>query len=113
MQVYGASYERHSAELLTKIRAELEHAGFHPESTSMMSLLSADRIELGFDKFNWNMDAAQGRFDHNTVVLPDVLVPGETTPHKGLKPMFDLVWQATGMHGCINFDEAGQWRPRR
>ncbi|ANB73662.1 hypothetical protein AYM40_15825 [Paraburkholderia phytofirmans OLGA172] len=113
LQLHGATYENHAAELLTRIREELQHAGFHPEVTVMMSLLSADRIELAFDRVNWNVDAAQGRFDRNTVVLPDVLVPAEETPHKGLKPMFDLVWQAAGMHGSINFDEAGEWRPRR
>lgn len=107
----GTAYESYAAQFLTRIRAELLFAGFQPEVTVMMSLLGADRIELGFRRFNWNVDATQGRFDRKTVVLPDVLVPAEAEPLKGLKPMFDLVWQAAGMHGSINFNEAGDWQP--
>lgn len=109
----GADYEDGAAQFLTHVRVELEHFGFHPELSAMMSLLGADRIQLGFNRFNWNLDATQGVFDRSTVVLPDVLVPAESESHVGLKPMFDLVWQAAGMHGSINFNEAGAWTPRR
>ncbi|MGA4005805.1 helix-turn-helix domain-containing protein [Ralstonia nicotianae] len=107
----GTAYENFAAQFLTRVRAELQHAGFHPEVTVMMSLLGADRVELGFNRFNWNVDATQGRFDRTTVVLPDVLVPAEAEALSGLKPMFDLVWQAAGMHGSINFNAAGEWNP--
>lgn len=109
----GVTYENYAGQFLTKVRTELEHAGFHPEVTVMMSLLGADRIELGFNRFNWNVDVTQGRFDRKTVVLPDVLVPAEAAPLIGLKPMFDLAWQAAGMHGSINFNEAGEWQPQQ
>ncbi|CBJ39325.1 putative ATPase associated with various cellular activities [Ralstonia solanacearum CMR15] len=109
----GAVYEDHAAQFLTMVRAELEHAGFQPEVTVMMSLLGADRIELGFNRFDHNVDGTQGRFDRKTVVLPDVLVSADASAHEGLKPMFDLVWQAAGMHGSINFNEAGEWHPLR
>jgi hypothetical protein len=80
----------------------------------MMSLLGADRIELGgFNRFNWNVDGTQGRFDRATVVLPDALVPAEAPPLNGLRPMFDLMWQAAGMHGSINFNEAGEWHAQQ
>jgi len=107
----GTAYENYTAQFLASVRAELEYAGFHPEVTMMMSLLGADRIELGFRRFNWNVDATQGRFNRPTVVLPDVLVPAEAEPLIGLKPMFDLVWQAAGMRGSINFNDAGEWNP--
>ncbi|MBB5400562.1 AlbA family DNA-binding domain-containing protein [Paraburkholderia youngii] len=112
MQLHGAAYENHAAVLLDKIRAELEHAGIHPEVIAIMSLLGSDRIELAFDRFNWSVDGTQGHFDRNTVALPDVLVPADIPPYRALKPMFDLVWQAAGMHGSINFDAAGEWRGR-
>jgi hypothetical protein len=111
-QLHGVAYENHAAEFLTKIRAELEHAGFHPEVAALMSILGADQVEMAFNKFNYNLDNTQGRFDRKIVVLPDVLVPVDATPYRGLKPMFDLVWQAAGMHGSINFDEAGEWQGR-
>lgn len=76
----------------------------------MMSVLDADSVELAFNRFNWNVDNTQGRFDRKTVVLPDVLVPADIPSCRTLKPMFDLVWQAAGMHGSINFDAAGEWR---
>lgn len=113
LQLHGAAFENQTAELLVKIRVELEHAGFHPELSAMMSLLGADQIELGFSRFNWNVDETQGRFDRKTVVLPDVLVSADATPYRALRPMFDLAWQAAGMRGSINFDDAGEWHARR
>lgn len=109
----GALYEDSAAQFLARIRQELEHSGFNLELTAMMSVVGADRVQLGFDRFAWNVDNTQGVFDRKTIVLPDVLVPAESEPHVGLKPMFDLVWQAAGMHGSINFNEAGDWAPRR
>jgi len=50
-------------------------------------------------------------FDRRTVVLPDVLVPADADPHEGIKAMFDLLWQAAGMRGSINFDHDGRWAP--
>ncbi|MBK3780285.1 ATP-binding protein [Paraburkholderia aspalathi] len=108
----GVAYEGQTAQFMTKVRTELEHAGFQPEVSVMMSLLGADRIELSFNRFNWNVEGTQGRFDRKTVVLPDVLVPADAALPKGLKPMFDLVWQAAGMQGSINFDAAGDWQPQ-
>lgn len=108
----GTTYEDQAARFLQQIREELTHAGFHPEVTAMMSLLQADRVVLGFDRFRVDVDGDQGRFDRNAVVLPDVLVPADVNAHQGLKPMFDLVWQAAGMRGSINFDEEGRWAPR-
>ncbi|AJC15927.1 hypothetical protein PSP20601_00234 [Pandoraea sputorum] len=79
----------------------------------MMSLLEADQVELGFNRFNFSVDATQGYFDRATVVLPDVLVLAEVDPFIGLRPMFDLVWQAAGMAGSVNFNAEGQWQPPR
>ena len=35
----------------------------------------ANQITPGFDRFRWDANGDQGRFDRCTVVLPDVLVP--------------------------------------
>lgn len=111
--LHGATYEDNAAQFLTRIRVELEHSGLNSELTAMMSLLGADRVQMGFDRFAWNVNNTQGVFDRKSVVLPDVFVSAEADPHVGLKPMFDLVWQAAGMHGSINFDGNGAWTPRR
>jgi hypothetical protein len=34
-----------------------------------------NHITLGFDRFRWDANGDQGRFDRCTVLLPDVLVP--------------------------------------
>jgi hypothetical protein len=107
------SYEEYVSNFFTRAREEIASAGLHPEIAAMMSLLDADQIELGFDRINFNLDANQGRFDRKTVVLPDVLVAVDAPLPAGLKPMFDLVWQAAGMPGSVNFNDAGDWAPRR
>ncbi|KAF1063378.1 AlbA family DNA-binding domain-containing protein [Burkholderia gladioli] len=106
----GRYYEESAAMFLEQIRAELISAGFDTELTAMMSLLGADNIQLEFDRFNSSFDANQGFFDRPTVVLPDVLIRGDGPPLQALKPMFDLVWQAAGIQGSINFKDSGEWR---
>lgn len=111
--LHGATFEQHAAEFLRQIRLEFAHAGFHSECSAMMSLLNADQIELGFNRFNFNLDSTQGFFDRETVVLPDVLVSADVEPYLGLKPMFDLLWQSAGMRGSPNFNAAGVWQAPR
>ncbi|WP_158219409.1 MULTISPECIES: helix-turn-helix domain-containing protein [unclassified Achromobacter] len=106
----GVAYEKYAADFVTRIRTELIYAGYDPEMAILMSLLDADRVELSFNRFNWNVDMSQGFFDRKTVILPEVLISGNEPPLMALKPMFDLVWQAAGMQGSINFDAGGEWR---
>lgn len=108
----STSYEEYLINLLRAFRGELVHLGIEPEVTVMMSILRANDVQLGV-RADYDLDDHQTHFDRQTVVLPDVLAPGNLAPEQALKPVFDLVWQAAGFEGSRNYNEAGQWVPPR
>ncbi|MBT9463609.1 ATP-binding protein [Hydrogenophaga sp.] len=108
------AYEQQFIGLLDALRAEYERLEIGLEMTCMVSILNADNVELGLGRDRaFGLPEHQGRFDRRLLVLPDVLIPGESPSAKGLRQVFDLVWQAAGLERSWNYDEAGEWAPRR
>jgi hypothetical protein len=107
------AYEEQFIALVRDLRAEYAHLGIGIEMTCMVSILEADNVELGIDRWRFNLDDHQGYFDRKTVVLSDVLLPAELTPAQALRPVFDLVWQSAGMERSFNYNAAGEWMPER
>lgn len=44
-------------------------------------------------------------------MLPNILARAEVTPERAIKPVFDLVWQATRFPGSRNYHATGVWAP--
>jgi hypothetical protein len=107
------AYEEQFIELLRRLRAEYVHLGIGTEMTCMVSLMDADHVELGCDRYLYRLDDHQGFFDRKTLVLPDVLLPADLSPEQALKPVFDLVWQSAGMERSENYNAEGHWAPAR
>ncbi len=107
------SYEEALIALLDRLRAEYLHLGIGTEMTCMLSILDAEHLELGIQRFRGEFEDHQGYFDRSTLVLPDVLLPVERTSSQALKPVFDLVWQSAGLVGSTNYNAAGEWAPQR
>lgn len=106
------AYEEEFIALVRNLRAEYAHLGVGTEMTCMVSILEADRVALGLDRWRYNLDDHQGYFDRQTLVLPDVLLPSELAPEQALRPVFDIVWQSAGLEGSANYNAAGDWMPR-
>lgn len=107
------AYEHEFIALVRALRAEYTHLGIGTEMTCMVSLLRANRAELGLNRWDYNLEDHQGYFDRETLVLPDVLMPAELTEEQALRPVFDLMWQSAGIERSFNYDEAGNWLPRQ
>ncbi|USX27247.1 ATP-binding protein [Oxalobacteraceae bacterium OTU3CINTB1] len=107
------AYEEQFIALLRQLREEYAQLGIGTEMTCMVSILDADRVELGLNRWNYNLDDHQGHFDRRTLVLPDVLLPAELAPEQALRPIFDLVWQSAGLERSFNYNDAGEWAPER
>ncbi|SEF32292.1 RNA-binding domain-containing protein [Variovorax sp. NFACC27] len=105
------AYEEHFIALLDRLRAEYQHLGIGLEITCMVSIIGANHVELGLDRWRYNIDDHQGFFDRPTLVLPDVLLPMDQTAALALRPVFDLVWQSAGLIRSFNYNEAGEWAP--
>ena len=104
-------YEEDLIALLDKLRGEYLRLGIGPEMTCMLSLTDARRLQIGLDRWRYNLEDHQGFFDRDTIALPDVLLPAEVSAAQALKPIFDLVWQAAGLARSFNYDAAGAWAP--
>lgn len=51
--------------------------------------------------------------EHEQLLLPEVLFDASSLDPKGLfRPAFDALWQASGYERCLNYDEAGIYKPR-
>lgn len=107
------AYEEQFIAVLRLLRAEYVNLGIGTEMTCMVSILDADRVELGFDRHRHILDDHQGFFDRKTLVLPDVLLPADLRAEQALKPVFDLVWQSAGMERSANYNAGGDWAPVR
>lgn len=105
------AYEREFIQLVRVLRAEYTHLGIGTEMTCMVSILRANRAELGLRRWDYMLADHQGYFDRETLVLPDVLLPSELSPEHALRPVFDLVWQSCGLERSFNYDDAGDWAP--
>jgi len=103
------AYERDFIALVRTLRAEYTHLGIGTEMTCMVSLLRANRAELGLNRWQYNLEEHQGYFDRETLVLPDVLLPTELSEEQALRPVFDLMWQSAGIECSLNYDDAGNW----
>lgn len=106
------SYEQYLIALLDNFRGELDHLGINYECAVMLSLLRADEVKLGVDSAWGFYDPHQTLFDRKTLVLPDVVARSDATPEQAMKPAFDLMWQAAGFIGSMNYNAAGEWAQR-
>lgn len=105
-------YEENVIRLVGAFRRELVRLGYLAELAAMLSVLGADRTDLGIDRFRFNIDGDHmGRFDRPHLLIPDVLLSAEQTIEEALRPLFDHVWQAAGLLRSYNYNERGEWAP--
>jgi hypothetical protein len=107
-------YEESVIAVVDAFRRELTRLGYLTEMTAMLSVLRADRIDLGVERGRFAMfEQNMGRFDRETLIVPDVLLMADEPVERALKPLFDQVWQAAGLLRSFNYDANGVWAPRK
>lgn len=105
-------YEENVIAIVDAFRRELERLGYLTEMTAMLSVLGADRTELGIDQRRFQLHGDHmGRFDRPQLVIPDVLLASDMASEEALRPLFDQVWQAAGLLRSFNYNEQGEWAP--
>lgn len=105
----SAGYERHLIQLLTAFRKELEQLEFPADLVCMLSLTRADEVVFGVSRSDFILSSDQGRFDRDLLMWPDVELSEADAAERALRPVFDMVWQAAGLHQSFNYDENGNW----
>ena len=106
------SYEEDMIELLKKMRNEYKALGYSSELTCMLSIHRADEVRLAV-RNRRPIERNLGRFDRQTLVLPDVLIQEGVSSKRALRPLFDIVWQSAGYLRSHNYDEDGNWTPQK
>ena len=77
----------------------------------LATLVDAKGYKSNFHKRDFMSPYA---IDRDTVRLPDILLEDfSTRADHVLRPVFDGMWQATGMPCCRHYDEKGDWNPDR
>lgn len=76
-----------------------------------VTFLRVRGFSMGVDTSNlFVRDLASRVIDRDSVLLPEVLIEGDSVTAEMLKPMFDVMWQAAGWEQSRNFDEQGKWK---
>jgi hypothetical protein len=102
------AYEDSCIQLVDGFRGELRAMGVSAEMTAMLTLLHADRVRVGLPSMDYSQTGADGLFDRQHVVLPDVQLLADMATDLALKPVFDLMGQACGLAGSPYYDAVGQ-----
>jgi len=70
----------------------------------------------GMQLLSWRTGSSYS-IDREDVLIPELLVenypPDLDAISKLLRPIFDMMWNASGGERSYNYDENGTWRPRR
>ena len=105
----SSAYEQYVNQFLGQVRGELDRQGLARDLAVFMSLLGADQVV-----FAGPSDLGMGgyvprRFDRKAVLLPDVLIPSDVSVGRGMRPAYDLMCQAVGLDGSVNYGADGEW----
>jgi hypothetical protein len=103
----GVAYERYINEFLGQVRTELDRHGLRRDMAVFLSLLGADKVVLAVRS---DFGSSHYRFDRHSLLLPDVLIPGEVAPGTGMRPAYDLMCQSAGLEGSANYGPDGEWK---
>jgi hypothetical protein len=114
-------YERELLQTIPKWLDALKSMSVEPPVVLMLSLLGVKDYWMYVDlEFGWDGARAINR---DQLLLPGAMIEtldlettGRTTSNNvfdTMRPMFDQIWNACGYVRSLNFDQDGNWKPRR
>ena len=84
----------------------LKQLEVEPPIVLMLSLLNVSGCKIGYDRTPLNIPNC---IDRDTILTPALLVESfDFDPSTGMKPIFDVVWNAAGWPSSMNYDEEGK-----
>ncbi len=107
----STAYEKYINEFLGLVRGELERHGLRRDIAVFLSLLGADKT-LFAGPSDFGFGSQDYKFDRQTLLLPDVLIPAEIMPGRGMRAAYDLMCQSAGLAGSANYGADGEWQSR-
>jgi hypothetical protein len=98
-----------ATDIYLKLMSELD---VEPPIFIFLSLLNVKEYKIATS--NGGFTEYSDFIDRDMLLLPaEVIENHDVRAETVLKPLFDLIWNACGYPKSLNFDESGNWIPRR
>ncbi|PZP26970.1 MAG: hypothetical protein DI603_23095 [Roseateles depolymerans] len=109
----GVWYEDLVNQFLGSVRGRLDENGVSWELVVFLSLVGADQaLMVGDSDMGPGWGFAAKAFDRQDILLPEVVIPADVKPGRGMRPAYDLMFQAAGFVGSPNYGDDGEWKKR-
>jgi hypothetical protein len=111
----STDFERGLVTALPRYLAVQQALGVEPPVAVLLTLVGVRGYNMAVSRANSDVyDLIE--IERDVLDLPEVLIDRfditTATAPQHLKPLFDIVWNATGYVRSLNYDEAGNWAPK-
>ena len=92
----------------------MRELGVVPPVLFLISLLGVKGSFMWVGRLGHSGHSAPKLFDRDTLVIPDIVIDDlDCNVSRTLRPAFDMIWNACGYERSFNYNEDGDWEPRR
>ena len=103
-----ASYEQDLMGALAQYAKVVSDLGVPPPLYVFLSFVGVQGCRISVDPL-WRHDDLH-LLREDTLLLPEIVIEREEfEPHRVLRPVFDMVWNAFGFERSFNYDDNGNW----
>jgi hypothetical protein len=115
--ISGTETERDIMDLSARIFSCLKRLEIEPPLFLFLSFIKVGKHTLdNLQQLEWRT-AGKYDLDRDNILIPELMVndfpPDKDAIAKLLRPTFDMLWNAFGAERSWNYDENGDWHPRR
>jgi hypothetical protein len=106
-------FEESFIDIFGRILSLQQFLGVEPPVIVMLSLMGVRGFTLELNIPLWKAGSIRQPIDKDQLIIPErILEVLECDAAPTLKPLFDVVWNASGEAGSVNFNEDGNWAPK-
>ncbi len=111
--IYGNFFEEEIIKSLTKIKKLYELLTIEPPFLLSLSVLGVKGYVMSAHRGGYQMYDKK-LIDRNDLIIPEIIIEDAAfVSSEVLRPVFDMVWNAGGYEGSINYNEKGQYTGSR
>jgi hypothetical protein len=115
LSVPSLSVAQQFAGFLDRSRRLMQQLDVNPPASLFVSMLNVRGATLGIDqRLSFRRDIYARPFDRDHLMMREVtLLDWDGSAFDLLKPILNGLWQAAGLPRCFDYNDAGEWKPRR
>lgn len=111
--VSGLNYEQKIVEVVKEYLEFQERVRVEVPILLFLTLIGVNGYEIETSG-RYRIRYAENKIDRDILQLPEVWIQSYTdSVEKALKGVFDMIWNASGMERSLNYDEMGNWNPKK